>query len=124
MNTLREAVQKGWPAIKTEICESLYSYFDIRDELTIQDNLIFKGEQLVIPAVLRREMMSRAHASQRAHASHIGIEGCIRRACVTMYCRIKLTELKVSISKCEVCIAYRSTPAKKPLMQHKFAARL
>jgi len=70
MKILREAGQKGWPATKSEISESLYPYYDIRDELTVQDNLIFKRQQLVIPAMLRREMMSRAHASQ------IAIDGC------------------------------------------------
>ena len=50
------------------------SYFDFRDELTVQDQLIFKGAQLVVPAAMRKEMMA------LAHASHIGIEGCVRRA--------------------------------------------
>ena len=49
-------------------------YFDVRDELTIQNELVFKGQQIVVPAVLRKELM------EKTHASHIGIEGCIRRA--------------------------------------------
>ena len=49
-------------------------YFDVRDELTIQNELVFKGQQIVVPAVLRKELM------EKTHVSHIGIEGCIRRA--------------------------------------------
>ena len=63
MTALRDTVRKGWPALKFGLSECLYPYFDIRDELTIQDNLIFKGQQLVIPAAMRREMMSLTHAS-------------------------------------------------------------
>ncbi len=88
MSMLRDTVRNGWPATKSGIAESLYPYFDVRDELTLQDNLIFKGQQLVIPAAMRREMMS------RAHASHIGIEGCIRRAWETMYWPRMSSELK------------------------------
>ena len=79
MTALRDTVKKGWPALKSGLSECLYPYFDIRDELIIQDNLIFKGQQLVIHAAMRREMMS------LTHASHIGIEGCIRRARETMF---------------------------------------
>ncbi len=117
MSMLRDTVRKGWPATKSGIAESLYPYFDVRDELTLQDNLIFKGQQLVIPAAMRREMMS------RAHASHIGIEGCIRRARETMYWPRMSSELKEFISKCDVCMAYRNTPTKEPISQHGFAAR-
>ena len=38
-------------------------YYDSRDELTIQGNLIFKGQLLVVPAALRTELMSVVHAS-------------------------------------------------------------
>ena len=54
-------------------------YFDECDELTIQNELVFKGQQIVVPAVLRKELM------EKTHASHIGIEGCIRRARDTLY---------------------------------------
>ncbi len=116
MSMLRDMVRKGWPATKSGIEESLYPYFDVRDELSLQDNLIFKGKQLVIPAAMRREMMS------HAHASHIGIEGCIRRARETIYWPRMSSELKEFISKCDVCMAYRNTPTKKPISQHGFAA--
>ena len=81
ITALRDIIQRGWPNTKSGISENLYPYFDIRDELIVQDNLIFKGSQLVIPATMRREMMS------LTHASHIGIEGCIRRAqCIGLAC--------------------------------------
>ena len=114
---LRDTIQKGWPAIKSGLSECLYPYFDFQDELTLQDNLIFKGQQLIIPAAMRKEMMS------LAHASHIGIEGCIRRARETTYWPHMSSELKEYILKCDICMAYRSSPAKEPLMQHGFAAR-
>ena len=79
MQVLRETIRRGWPESKSDVPESIHPYFDVRDELIVEDELVFKGPLLVVPAAMRREMMA------VAHASHIGIEGCIRRARETMY---------------------------------------
>ena len=52
MRALRDTIQGGWPPSRTGLPESVYPYFDIRDELVLQDSLIFKGAQLVIPAAM------------------------------------------------------------------------
>ena len=70
---LRASIYNGWPENKSEVPECVLPYYDSRDELTIQGNLIFKGQLLVVPAGLRTELIS------VAHASHIAIEGCLRR---------------------------------------------
>ena len=117
MRALRDTIQGGWPPSRTGLPESVYPYFDIRDELVLQDSLIFKGAQLVIPAAMRKEMMA------ATHASHIGIEGCIRRARESMFWPRMSVELKEYISKCDICMAHRTTLGREPLMQHEFAAR-
>ena len=45
----------------------------------MQNGLIFKGERLVVPTSLREEM------TEKLHSSHIGIQGCLRRARETLY---------------------------------------
>ena len=56
------------------------------------------------------------------HASHIGIEGCIRRARETMFWPRMSSELKEYISKCDICMTHRSMPGKEPMIEHEFAA--
>ena len=68
---LQHTIQQGWPNDKKKVPSNICVYYDYRDELIVQDQLIFKGEKLMILAAMRREMMS------IAHSSHIGIEGCI-----------------------------------------------
>ena len=41
-----EAITGGWHAKRLDVRPCLYPYFDIRDELTVQGELIFKGQQL------------------------------------------------------------------------------
>ena len=114
---LRATIQNGWPENKSEVPECVLPYFDSRDELTIQGNLIFKGQLLVVPAAVRTKLMS------VAHASHIGIEGCLRKMRECLYWPHMTTQVKDYISKCEVCLSHRSAPPREPLRQHDFVAR-
>ncbi len=117
LQQLRKIIQQGWPASKSEIPGVLYAYYDFRDELTIQDELVFKGPLIVVPAPMRKEMMA------IAHATHIGVEGCMRRARETMYWPRMSKELKEYIRKCDICMAHRAIPGKESLKQHDFVAR-
>ena len=117
LQELRSVIQCGWPLCRADVPQCLYPYFDIRDELTLEGELVFKGNQLVVPASLRKELM------EATHASHIGVEACIRRARDSLYWPRMTTELKEYIAKCDVCMAHRSEQSKEPIQQHEFAAR-
>ena len=64
LKQLHTVIQCGWPERKSDI-----PYFDLREELIVQGNLIFKDRRLVVPGCMPKELMS------LAHATHIGIEG-------------------------------------------------
>ena len=117
LQELRSTIQRGWPVNRAETSQCLRPYFDIRDELTAQGPLVFKGQQLVVPASLRKELLA------ATHASHIGVEACIRRARDSLYWPRMTTELKEYIAKCDICMAHRSEQSKEPIQQHDFAAR-
>ena len=95
----------------------MVAYYDVRDELTVQDSLVFKGPLIVIPNTLRKEMI------ELVHSTHIGTEGCLRRARDIMYWPRMSTQLKDYVSKCDVCMAHRPQQSKEPIQQHEFAAR-
>ena len=64
---LRAIIIQGWPENRADVPESVQPYFDVRDSLTIQDELLFKGQLLVVPTVMRKQIM------EEIHATHIGI---------------------------------------------------
>jgi len=117
LQILREVIQQGWPTKKADVPPAIRAYYDVRDELTIQDQFVFKGPRVVIPAVLRKEIMS------RIHASHIGIEGCIRRARDSLYWPRMNSDLKEYISKCDICLTHRAVPEREPLLQYEIPER-
>ena len=110
-------MSQGWPTSKSDVMETLHPYYDFRDELTVQAKMVLKGPLVVIPAALRKEMMA------KCHDTHIGVEGCVRRARESMYWPRMTVELKEYISKCDVCMMHHTTPPKETLLPHQFVAR-
>ena len=117
LQQLRATICRGWPESKSDLPETLYPYYDHRDTLTVQGDLVFKGQQLVVPACLRKELMA------VAHSTHIGIEGCLPRARESLYWPRMSKELREYVAKCDICLSHRIAQQKEPLMQHEVVAR-
>ena len=58
---------KGFPATSTECHESVKPYFNYRDELTVVDGLMLKGNRIVIPTKLRSSCLA------MLHIAHMGV---------------------------------------------------
>ena len=65
LQELRKIIQQGWPDNKFGLTPVLHAYYDFRDELTVQNQLVFKGPVVIVPVALRREMMAVCHATHR-----------------------------------------------------------
>ena len=74
MVLLKTVIQTGWPDTKEEVPLCVQGYFHFRDELSVQDGLVLKGERLVVPKSMREEI------KQHLQENHLGIQGCLRRA--------------------------------------------
>ena len=117
LKQLGTVIQCGWPERKSDVPMCLRPYFDLRDELVVQGNLIFKGSRLVVPACMRKELMS------VVHAIHLGIEGCLRRVRECLSLPMMASDVKDYVSECDVCLAHRTSQNKEPLLQHEVVAR-
>ena len=67
LKTLRQYIQDGFPANRSDCAESVQAYFGFREELAIVNGLIVKGHRVVIPSQLCDE------ALKLLHSSHMGI---------------------------------------------------
>ena len=101
LQQLKEDIQIGWPEEKQELPAVLAPYFSFRDEMSVYEGLIFKGERLLILKQMQPKM------KQRLHSSHIGVNGCLRRARECMYWPSMTAELKEYISQCKTCSKYK-----------------
>ena len=117
LRQLKTIIRQGWPASKEEVPENVRDYFSFREELSIQNGLVFKGERIVIPASMRDNMLA------KIHASHIGIQGCLRRAREVVYWPRMDKDVAAYVTKCDVCNSQPAEQGKEPLICHELPTR-
>ena len=72
LQVLKTTILKGWPEDKSKFPPLVTPYYNVGDELSIYDGLVFRGEWLVVPQRLRAEV------KRELHASHAGVYVDIR----------------------------------------------
>ena len=117
MKLLKSIIINGWPGDKLQLPPEVLPDFSIRDELSVQDGIIFRGERAVIPAELRNVL------KEKIHSSHLGIEGCLRRAREAIYWPNMNADMKDYISKCSVCRSTSDCQQKETMMPHAIPDR-
>ena len=68
LQSLTQVILKGWPEKKDDLLIALHPYCDVRDELTAQDGVLFKGLQCLILSSLRPKIL------ECLHGAHSGIK--------------------------------------------------
>ena len=112
LQTLKSVILTGWPDSKAEVPVIIREYWTIRDELAVQDGVVFKGARLIVPKTLRKEMLT------RIHASHMGVESCLRKSRDTLFWPNMNSEIRDHVEKCSVCNEYSANQQKETLMTH------
>lgn len=102
LQTLKATILNGWPSQRKKLPPERHEYFKVKDELATQDGIIFKGPKCVIPKSLGPKI------NEKLQRSHIGIQGCLRRAREVVYWPNMNREVTEFISKCETCNTFQS----------------
>ncbi|CAC5373956.1 unnamed protein product [Mytilus coruscus] len=68
LQTLTRLIIDGWPNEKNEVPNEVFEYWNFRDELSTVNGIILKGEKIIIPASMRKDMLN------KLHKGHFGIE--------------------------------------------------
>ena len=112
LQELKTTIQLGWPESREDLPAVVSHYFHFRDELVVQDGVILKGDKVVVPKSLRKELLS------ELHQSHQGIESTLRRARELIYWPGMSSEIKDHIKSCVECSANARKQQKEPLVSH------
>ena len=109
---LSEVIVRGWPSTYKELPQLLRPFFSMKEELTLEDGLLLRGQRLVIPAALQK-----FYAGQ-LHQGHPGIEATKRRARETMYWPSMYSDIEREVSRCAACNALTAHHTKEPMQLH------
>jgi len=88
-------------------------YFNLQDQITVEDDLLYLNFKLIIPAELRKYML------QLLHESHFGITKTKARANQVIYWPGMSKEIEEMIHRCSVCEKYSNSNIKEPLISHE-----
>ena len=117
MTALKQIILKGWPDERIHAPPLVQIYFAFRDKLAIHDGIVFRGERVVVPASQRSVL------KEKIHSSHLGIDGCLRRAKECLFWPNMTSEIREYISTCSICRTYETANQRETLMSHDIPDR-
>ena len=109
MELLRH-VRSGFPSDRYNLPTVLRPYWKIRDDLYCDGDLVLYGKRVVVPAPLRRRILS------RLHDSHCGAEATKRRAKQAVYWPGINADIVSTVRACEPCQVFQDSQQQEPLM--------
>ena len=113
LQSLMNMIMTGWPLTKEEVPVCIREYWNYKEELIVQDGVLYKGMKVIVPASLRSQMIA------KAHSSHLGPDACVRRARDVLFWPSMADQIKDQVQNCEVCNDFLARQQKEPLMTHK-----
>ena len=110
LQIFKTVILQGWSGERKDAPVQVTPYFSVRDELSVQDGLIFRSERVVVPQGLRQDIR------QRIHSSHMRYESCLRHARECVFWSKMNAEIKEMITMCKACRKFEASQPKEPLM--------
>ena len=74
LKTALEYTVTGWPTYKQDVKLAARDFFTIRGELRVCNGLLVKGDRIINPYTMRKEIL------EQIHDGHMGITKCWERA--------------------------------------------
>ena len=109
---LKTVIMRGWPRSYNDVPKEAQPYYSFRDELTVVNDIILRGQRFVIPESLQ------SYYTTQLHKGHPGIDATKRRANECMYWNKMYTQLEEAVKKCAPCNALKPHQQKEPLLMH------
>ena len=93
-------------------------YFNFRDELAVQNGLIYESYRVVVPESARKTFLNLIHST-----CHQGIQSSVRHAREALFWPRMNCDIQEFISKCKVCCELQSAQTKQPMISHEIPDR-
>ena len=111
--TLSKVILEGWPDLRRNCPKSVQEFWNFRDELSVENGLVMKGQRIVIPPNLRRELLD------ILHVGHTGVEKTLRRARDILFWPGLTADITNLVLNCTTCLQFRNSNPKEPLQSHE-----
>ncbi|XP_061153604.1 uncharacterized protein plppr3b isoform X2 [Syngnathus typhle] len=110
LQLVKQFIQKGWAGYERQVPEAVKDFYKVRGELSVVEGLVVRGSQIVIPSVMRSEMID------RIHDGHQGLVKCRERAKQSVWWPGISKCINNKVTECDFCTATRHTQNKETLI--------
>ena len=117
LQLLSPKVIQGWPDSVKKIDPEEKPYWPLRDDISIEDGVIFLGSRVIVPDSLRGNIL------EQIHGGHLGMEKCKLRAKSCVYWPGIYKEIESLVNSCCVCQKYHSSQQKEPMIPSEIPSR-
>lgn len=104
---------KGWPSDKSKVPLNVRQYFKIKDDIFLENGVLFYGDRILVPPSLRPLVI------KLLHESHMGINKSQKRAREVFYWPLMNDDIEKEIRDCGKCNTYARSVTKEPLIPHE-----
>jgi hypothetical protein len=116
-NQLKDTIIQGWPDTIQEVPTAVRTYWSVRDQLSVNNGIIMKGQQVVIPPSMQGDILA------KIHTPHLGIEKSKLLAKDTVYWPSVNKDIEQLVQSCKQCQAQKPSQQAEPLHPHELPAR-
>ena len=114
---LRETILQGWPNTFREISKNLQPYWSYRDQLAIENGILMKSGQIIIPKMMQPEIL------QKIHHAHQGMKKWKLRAKSCVFWNNINPDINKVVQGCVICQEQQKTQYAESLKTHKISVR-
>jgi hypothetical protein len=116
LQQLAQYVHHGWPAQRGECDPKVRDYWSSREDISLEDGILFRGTQMIIPTELRHKFLD------KLHEAHLGEEKGLLLARSTIFWPNCTESIRQRVRDCTACQANRPNQQPEELEPHEVPA--
>lgn len=116
LQQLAQYVHHGWPQQRSICDPKVQQYWNDRAEISLEDGILFRGTQMIIPEELRARFI------EKLHEAHMGEEKSLLLARTTIYWPHYTEDIRQRVRDCCTCQSTRPSQQKEDLLPHEVPA--
>ena len=110
LQELIKIMRSGWPNNRQDVAQEVRKFWDSREEMSVLDGIVFKGDRVVIPETMQQEIL------KIIHASHLGIVKCKQLARDIVYRPGMKSEIEKMVERCPECQENKRQQQNEPMV--------
>ncbi len=117
LQELTRIIVNGWPERMKDLPSQHREYWSCRDELSVQDGIVMKGQRVLIPECMQEDIL------EQLHYGHMGAEKTKLRARDCVYWPGINNDIEKTVGRCTTCQTNQPSNQKEELMPHEIPSR-